>query len=139
MYRIFFLLLVSVLLLKSNGSFAQQASLVGYVVDAATNEKLIGATIYDLNTNRGVVSNEYGFFSLRTQNEYKCRISFVGYSSKIIEGKLTSDTIVNVEMVKGLEIEEVVVAANRKRTFNDGLSTMKLNPPNDKEPARTNG
>ncbi|NLU39970.1 MAG: TonB-dependent receptor [Bacteroidales bacterium] len=128
MYRIFFLLLVSVLLLKSNGSFAQQASLAGYVVDAATNEKLIGATIYDLNTNRGVVSNEYGFFSLRTQNEYKCRISFVGYSSKIIEGKLTSDTIVNVEMVKGLEIEEVVVAANRKRTFNDGLSTMKLNP-----------
>lgn len=98
------------------------------MVDAATNEKLIGATIYDLNTNRGVVSNEYGFFSLRTQNEYKCRISFVGYSSKIIEGKLTSDTIVNVEMVKGLEIEEVVVAANRKRTFNDGLSTMKLNP-----------
>jgi len=127
MKRAFFLLLLFVLLLKSNGSFAQQASLAGYVVDATTNEKLIGATIHDLNTMRGVVSNEYGFFSLRTQNNYKVRISFVGYSSKIIEGTLAGDSIMTVELVKGLEIAEVAVTADRKRSFDDGLSTMKLN------------
>jgi len=126
MYRIFVLLLVSVLFLKLNALFAQQAIIAGYVVDASTHEKLIGATIHDLNTNRGVISNEYGFFSLRIQNEYKCRVSFVGYSSKIIEGKLTCDTIVIVEMVKGLEIAEVAVSAEQKRTFSDGLSNMKL-------------
>jgi hypothetical protein len=128
MKQAFIFLLVSILFMKSNGSFAQQYSFAGYVIDAVTNEKLIGATIHDLNTNRGVVSNEYGFFSLKTQDEYKCRISFVGYSSKIIEGKLISDTILTFSMVKGLEIAEVAVTADRKRTFDDGLSTMKLNP-----------
>ncbi|MDA3927363.1 MAG: TonB-dependent receptor [Prolixibacteraceae bacterium] len=128
MNRILILLLLSILHFNSNEAFAQQGRFAGYAVDASSNEKLIGATIYDLNTNRGVITNEYGFFSLQTQNEYKCRISFVGYSSRILEGKLIGDTILTVEMVKGLEIEEVVVTADRKRTFDDGLSTMKLNP-----------
>jgi hypothetical protein len=128
MSRIYFLLLLSVLLLKSNGSFAQQANLAGYVVDATTNEKLIGATIHDLNTLRGVVSNEYGFFSLRTQNNYKVRISFVGYSSKVIEGTLSGDSLLTIELDKGLEIAEIAVTADRKQSFGDGLSTMKLSP-----------
>jgi len=123
-----FLLLLSVIFLASNGSFAQQANLAGYVVDVTTNEKLIGATIHDLNTMCGVVSNEYGFFSLRTQNNYKVRISFVGYSSKVIEGTLSGDSLLTIELDKGLEIAEIAVTADRRRSFDDGLSTMKLNP-----------
>jgi hypothetical protein len=128
MNRAFSLLFMFVLLLNTNGSFAQKASLTGYVVDATTNEKLIGATIQDLTTLRGVATNEYGFFSLRTQNEYKCRISYVGYGSKIIQGTLTGDTLLTVELAKGLEIAEVTVTADRKRSFDNGLSSMKLNP-----------
>lgn len=128
MNRAYLLLIVFVLLLKTNGSFARQANLTGYVVDATTNEKLIGATVHDLNTMRGVVSNEYGFFSLRTQNNYKIRISFVGYSSKVIEGTLAGDTILAIELDKGLEIAEIAVTADRRRSFDDGLSSMKLNP-----------
>lgn len=126
MKRILGLLLLSVLLLNANELCAQQASLAGYVVDAATNEKLIGATVQDLNTLRGVVSNEYGFFSLRTQSEFKIKVSFVGYGSHILEGQLRGDTLLTVALLKGLEIAEVAVTADRKRTFDDGLSNMKL-------------
>lgn len=127
MKKILVLFLLFVLYLNSNECFAQQASLTGYVVDASSNEKLIGATIHDLNSNCGVVSNEYGFFSLKTSNTYKCRISFVGYISIILEGQLSGDTILTIKMLEGLKLDEVVVAADRKRTFDDGLSTMKLN------------
>lgn len=127
MKQIFSLLLLSFLFYQSIGTFAQQTNLAGYIVDASTNEKLIGATIQDLNTLRGVASNEYGFFSIKTQADYKCRISFVGYASKIIEGTLTGDTLLTIGLVKGLEIAEVEITADKKRTFEDGLSTMKLN------------
>ncbi|MDA3927434.1 MAG: carboxypeptidase-like regulatory domain-containing protein [Prolixibacteraceae bacterium] len=106
---------------------AQGISLAGYVVDAATGEKLIGATVYDLKNNRGVVSNEYGFFSLKTTRDYNCSISFVGYQSKAIEGYYKEDSIITIKLNGGLQLEEVTVAANRMETFHNGLSEMKLN------------
>jgi hypothetical protein len=48
---------------KNNGL----ATLSGTIVDVKTGERLPGATIKYVNANTGVLSNQYGYFSLTTQ------------------------------------------------------------------------
>ena len=45
-------------------SFAQKRTISGYVMDAASKETLIGATIIDKNTGKGCATNSYGFYTL---------------------------------------------------------------------------
>jgi hypothetical protein len=53
-----------ILLLFSCISFGQNKfTLSGYVEDSKTGEKLFGVNIYT-NSNSGVVTNEYGYYSL---------------------------------------------------------------------------
>lgn len=109
-----------------NTANAQNIRLSGYVVNAITNEKLIGSTVFDLNTMNGVTTNEYGFFSIKTNGLYKIRISFVGYETQFIEGVLSSDTVITVQLNEGLKLEEMVVSATQNQSFEDGISIMKL-------------
>ena len=46
-------------------SFSQNnITISGYVDEIESGEKLIGATIYDLISGKGTITNDYGFFSL---------------------------------------------------------------------------
>ena len=42
----------------------EKVTLSGYIKDASNGETLIGATAYVRETQQGVTSNEYGFYSL---------------------------------------------------------------------------
>ena len=45
--------------------FSQTSNtLSGYIDAAESGEKLIGATIYDLISKKGTITNDYGFYSL---------------------------------------------------------------------------
>ena len=52
------------LVLASLPSFAQRRTISGYVMDAASKETLIGATIFDKNSGKGCATNSYGFYTL---------------------------------------------------------------------------
>lgn len=43
---------------------AQRYTVSGYVTDAAAEETMIGATLYDRTSGNGTVTNAYGFYSL---------------------------------------------------------------------------
>ena len=50
-------------------SFSQNnITISGYVDEEESGEKLIGATIYDLKSGKGTITNDYGFFSLTLPN-----------------------------------------------------------------------
>ena len=44
--------------------FSQTITINGYVEDAETGEKLIGAVVSEVYANNNVVTNEYVFFSI---------------------------------------------------------------------------
>ena len=52
------------LLLLSLSAMAQKHCISGYVMDAASRESLIGATVLDRNTGQGCATNNYGYYSL---------------------------------------------------------------------------
>ncbi|MFM2048692.1 MAG: hypothetical protein RI955_1240 [Bacteroidota bacterium] len=59
-----------------------QITINGYVTDSISGEKLIGATIYDIDNKEGTVTNNFGFFTLTMKsNAANLIISYVGYKS----------------------------------------------------------
>ena len=66
LFFIFFQLLKNCLSFFSSINFLSQNNITisGYVDEAESGEKLIGATIYDLKSGKGTITNDYGFFSL---------------------------------------------------------------------------
>lgn len=68
---------------EGNGT---KTTLSGYVYDKASGESLIGATVYNENTESGTVTNAFGFYSLSTKlPSFKVRISYLGYVDTLIE------------------------------------------------------
>ncbi len=82
----------------------------GYIRDGHSGENLIGASIYCLPGLRGVITNNYGHFSLTLPGDsVKIITSYVGYESKYISFFLDGDTTLNIGMLPRM-LEEVIIS-----------------------------
>jgi hypothetical protein len=72
-----------VVLLSSFFSFAQEKfTLSGTIIDANSNETLIGVNVVIPELKTGVTTNEYGFYSITVpQGKYTVQISYLGYQT----------------------------------------------------------
>lgn len=85
-------------------------TLSGYVSDAASGERLIGATLYDPASGEGCVTNAFGFYSFpfRTDSD-SLTVQYLGYATGrvAIRGARTLD----VRLRPAAALREVVVRA----------------------------
>ncbi len=83
----------------------------GYVQDAESGERLIGATLRILdNKESGAVSNEFGFFSGRAEEgEWRLRITMVGYQAQTISLTLDANRLIIIKLRADLTLPEVTV------------------------------
>jgi hypothetical protein len=101
--------------------------LTGYVQDAASGERLIGATIYSPVTKNGTTTNTYGYFSLNVETGNSClQVNFVGYESQTVTLSLHADSLVYFNLKPGLELDEVQISAIASQS-NPGLSSLSYN------------
>ena len=85
-----------------------QRTLTGTVVDAKTNEPLIGANIVIPGTNTGTVADVKGQFSLSVPNSAtSVQASFIGYDAQEVSVKSRDN--VSIALVAGGQLAEVVV------------------------------
>lgn len=108
-----------ILLLLSINSLAlfSQTIITGKVVDAISNEPLIGATIFAQETKQGVMSAADGSFRLEVQPENKhLKISYVGYTEKIVTANAQDNKNISLNIISlaplAIGLEEVLVKAN---------------------------
>ncbi|HEY9543638.1 SusC/RagA family TonB-linked outer membrane protein [Prevotella sp.] len=87
----------------------------GTIVDE-NGEPIIGASIAELGTTRGTVSNPSGNFELKTANNAKLRISFLGY--KTVEMKASANMQVHMVPDNALLDEVVVVGYGQQKKVN---------------------
>ncbi len=86
----------------------------GYMEDAETGEKLIGANIFDAKSLSGTTTNTYGFFSLTLdQDSVNLTSSYIGYEPQVLNFYLTKDTSINVSFSSSIDLETVVVEAEK--------------------------
>jgi hypothetical protein len=87
-------------------------TLSGFITDIRSGERLIGASIYDQRSGRGVVANEYGFYSLTLPaGPVRLNISYLGYQPLQQELELAQSQRFNFALEGAITLQEVVVYA----------------------------
>ena len=88
----------------------------GTISDKATGETLIGAAVIVKTKNKGVVSNEYGFYSLELlESENTIEISYLGYKTIELSLDLTEDQSINIELEpENNNLDEVVISIQKQ-------------------------
>ena len=104
MKRTIFLILC---ILCSVGAMAQKKSITGVVTDAA-GEPIIGASVVEVGTTNGVITNLDGNFTLSVNPNGKIKVSYIGYTEQVIDVK--NQTSFKIVMKEDSEmLQEVVV------------------------------
>ena len=106
----------------------------GYVYEDS-GETLINVTVFDLNTLKGTLTNEHGFFSITLpEGKHRLRFSYIGYLNIVKEVDLSSnynDIIYLKESSTSLKEVEVIANLNAPlRTTQTGkvsLTSKQLN------------
>lgn len=105
-------------------SWAQNFTLSGYIQDAESGEKLIGANIYDKSSLKGSSSNGYGFFSITLpQGEYDMIFSYVGYKAREERIVLDKNLQMNILLDSSIEIDAIEIKGNR---FEQGVESTQM-------------
>lgn len=107
-------LVVIGLMLAIVPTFAQRRTISGYVMDAASKETLIGATVFDKNSGKGCSTNSYGFFTLTlNQGQVDLQVSYVGYAPQNKPLDLKENLSLNFMLDANTLLDEVVVEGSR--------------------------
>ena len=101
-----------------------QVTATGVVVDAATGEPIIGASVLEEGTSNGTITDFDGNFSLPVGNGAKVVISYVGYKSQ----QLAASANMKVSLSEDSEVlDEVVVTgytSQRKADLTGAVSAV---------------
>ncbi|CAZ98636.1 TonB-dependent receptor [Zobellia galactanivorans] len=103
-----------VLLVTTSGMAQENFTISGKISDKEDGETLFGASVFLEGTTIGVVTNEYGFYSITApKGNYRLLISYMGYSEKYQEVSLDKNQKLDFEISEySTELEEVVVTAD---------------------------
>ncbi|MFV8369175.1 TonB-dependent receptor [Flavobacterium sp. LB2R40] len=107
-----------VVLLATISSFAQEKfTLSGIIIDANSNETLIGVNVIIPQLKTGVTTNEYGFYSITLpKGNYTVQITSLGYQN-ISESIILNQNIKNNFKLSSNEtvLKEVIINDNKTR------------------------
>jgi outer membrane receptor for ferrienterochelin and colicin len=106
---------------------AQNYIVSGYIRDIETKEVLIGSSIYETESKKGSVANDYGFYSLTLPGGKRIiRYSSLGYATVEVNIDLAKDTIIQVYLYPIPEELKEVVISNTTRLKNMRLGTINV-------------
>ncbi len=94
-------------ILCSLGAMAQKKSITGVVMDAS-GESIIGASVVEVGTTNGVITDISGKFTLMVDPNGKIKVSYIGYQPQVLDVKGRNSF--NIKLKEDSEmLEEVVV------------------------------
>jgi len=114
-FRILFLRML--LVFASYPSFAQ-LRISGFVRDSVSREALVGAHVIDINTKKGVATDNTGFFSVNIEANSKVLVSYVGYNTTLFTARLLGDSLAEILLIPAINIDEVEITHVKRKTHN---------------------
>lgn len=112
---------LSLFFFSVTAGFAQTGTIRGTIVDAKTNEPLIGASVLIEGTSNGAAADLDGNFAIQNVDEgaYTLRASYVAYRPVTLQNILVEkgkETILNFVMeTDDVSLDEVIVVATPRR------------------------
>ena len=112
--------------LTATGLLAQDKfTLNGYIKDSLSGETLIGANLNLRVAGKGIVSNQYGFYSITlNKGVYQLSCSYIGYQTKEIDINLTDNHQQNILLLPNAAVINNVTVIGRKRDNNIKTAQM---------------
>jgi hypothetical protein len=96
------------------------STLSGYIIDSSTGEPLAGASLRYHDSNRGAISNKYGFFSL-TSGKDSLRtidVSYVGYVSRSFDFLFIRDSVTQIALQpEAALLQEIAIEAESSGNY----------------------
>lgn len=127
-----YMLTVSMLLVAI--CMSAQTSVKGTVIDAANGEPIIGASILEIGTTNGTITDFDGNFELKVQSGAKLQISYMGYKTQ----ELAAAPTLNVKLGEDTELlEEVVVVGYGVVKKHDATGSVTAIKPDEMNKALT--
>ena len=107
---------------RTNNIKQGKATLDGYIRDAKSGEALIGASVYIDKPRIGVVTDQYGYYSLTLpRGRHLIRISSAGMKDTKRQVVLYADGKLNIEMYDFVQSLKAVVVSSEKTSNVKGL------------------
>ncbi|MGQ1947526.1 TonB-dependent receptor [Geofilum sp. OHC36d9] len=105
-----FLLRENRIILQPLQDRSRNFTISGFVRDSLLGESLPAANLFDYNIGKGVISNNYGFFSITLPNgAVDLNVSYVGYKPGRRKFNLQRDTVIFIDLAPNLQLQEVLV------------------------------
>lgn len=118
---------ILILMITASPLLAQQKfTWKGYVKDSLTGETLINASVLVNNQNRGVATNQYGYFSITLPaGSHQLIFSFVGYRPKEVDADFSKDISQDILLVPAAAaMQDVVVTTAAQKRLNNVKSAQ---------------
>lgn len=110
----------------SLATLAQKHHISGYVSDASTGERLIGASVVIDSTSTGVATDNLGYFSLQIEIPATIRISFTGYANMRINIENVTTAPLNISLLNNSTNLDTVEIVSSKNIINQKLNVNTL-------------
>jgi hypothetical protein len=113
---------------------AQKSTISGYITDAKSGERMIGATVYEKASFSGTTSNNYGFYSLPLiRGKADIVVSYIGYEPIVVSLSLTRDTALNFSLeLSPQQLNEVTITASGRQSKVESTQMSMIDIPVDK-------
>ncbi len=118
-----------IILITQYSLYSQEKHTIsGTVSEQSSNETLIGVNIIFPEIGKGVVTNEYGFYSITLpQGTYKLQVSYLGFQDIVQEIELNEDKKLNFQLIEASEMLDEVVITEKAEKLNIKTPQMSLN------------
>ncbi len=104
-------------------------SVVGFVEDKGTRERLVGATVYAIKGGRGVLTNGYGYFSLTDLDPSEQLVfRYLGYPADTFRVDRLRESPAMVRLTPSLELLTVEVLGRVSSVAGTSVEGESLNP-----------
>ncbi|GAA4274619.1 TonB-dependent receptor [Aquimarina gracilis] len=120
--------LLSLIILQFSALAQEKYTLSGTVSEQSSNETLIGVNVIFPEIGKGVVTNEYGFYSITLpQGTYKLQVSYLGFRDIVQEIELNENKKLNFQLTEASEMLDEVVITEKAEKLNIKTPQMSLN------------
>lgn len=108
----------------------QRFTISGTVTDRSSGEFLIGATIRDVKSGKGTVTNTFGFYSLTLPSDSALiAVTYIGYKPEAFQFQLTKNTTQNVSMEQSSVLQEVEIVGERYERIEERAQMGRIDVP----------
>lgn len=108
-----------------------RATLSGYVTDLASGEALIGATVRDVHSGKGAITNTFGYYSLTLPagDSVTLLVTYIGYKTEGYALLLSENQTFNMRLTENAVLQEVEIVGERYERIEERAQMSRVDVP----------